>query len=148
MIELTDHPVDTGAERALVGAVLLDPRRALAQAALVRPSDFVDPRRGFVLDEVRSRQAAGLPIDAIVVADATGLDPTELHRWMYDPLPAITCAGQYASIVRRRARCRQALLVADEILDAALRGDRHDLARLAGDLVRLADDLESLERPA
>ena len=143
-----DHAVDTGAERALVGAALLDPRRALAQVALVRASDFADSRLGVVLDAVRARFAEGLPIDPIVVADACGLDPTELHRWMYDPLPAITCAGQYASIVRRRAHWRRALLLADELLDAVLRNDRHDLERLAGDLSRLAADLDALERPA
>ncbi len=147
MTELADHPVD-GAERALAGASVLAPRRVLAMVALVRASDFVDSRYAAVLEAVRARFAAGLPIDAIVVADACGLDPAEIQTWMYDPLPAITCAGQYASIVRRRAQWRRALLLTDELLDAVLRGDRHDLARLAADLVRLADELEALERPA
>lgn len=148
MTELADLPVDTAAERALAGVALLDPRRVLAASVLVSASDFVDSRHAVVLDAVRQRFAAGLPVDAITIADATGIDPAELQAWMYAPLPAVTCAGQYAAIVRRRARWRRALLLTNEIIDAVLRNDRHDLLRLAGELSGLAGDLEALERTA
>ena len=150
LLERTDDSL-IGAERAVVGAMMLDGRRVEDVKALVRPSDFYDVRYEAIAQACFELHQKGRPVDVITVGTrlrVTGrfgasFDETLLHE-ITGEVPTASNAAYYAEIVaggatRRRLRAAGLKLIgaADdpavnilhaidegrELLDDALPGD-------------------------
>ena len=63
---------DETAEKAVIGGALISPALLADLVRAVAASDFYDPGRRRVFAEIEDRHAAGEPIDANVIAAATG----------------------------------------------------------------------------
>lgn len=101
---------DIDAERAVIGAVLLD-QRALDEIYL-RAEDFYRPQHEQLWDLLETEARAGRPVTALSIsqklisAPIAGLDSAYLHQCM-EAAPVRSAAGHYASIITGTARLRR-----------------------------------------
>lgn len=117
-------PHDLGAERDLLGAIMISPRVLDNIIGVVRPDDFYKPAHGHIYTAIVELAGAGEPVDTRTVTetltrtkllDAVGGAAT-LGQMMAD-VPSTTSAGRYARIVRDLASHRQLIAVAGEIAE-------------------------------
>lgn len=100
---------DVDAERAVLGAVLLD-QRALDDISL-KAGDFYRPQHEQLWDMIITESRAGRPVTALAISQKlvsspiAGLEATYLHQCM-EAAPVRAAAGHYASIVTGTARLR------------------------------------------
>lgn len=135
-------PADIAAERALIGAGLLDEGAAHVVAGVDPSAWYVEQHREIaaaiatVLDE-------GGRSDVVTVADAARraghtVDAVDLQLMLVE-VPSVSSAGpHYAPIVERHARHRRLVELADQLSAAAMEGrdDRlEDIARRISDEV-------------
>lgn len=121
-------PHDVEAERAIVGAILLDERALDEIFALVRPDDCYHPQNTKILANAFALRAAGEPVDAVTLMG--GLDEAGAV-WLADT-PSICTAtnvAHYACRVRDLATIRELIRVCI------------DVARDAGTAEHGADEL-------
>lgn len=112
--ERTDDSL-IGAERAVVGAMMLDGRRVAEVKAAVRPTDFYDARYQAIAEVCFELHQRGNPVDVISVGTRlrvtgrfNGFTEILLHE-LSEEVPTASNAGYYAGIVaggatRRRMR--------------------------------------------
>ena len=135
-------PHDLAAERAVLGAILLDPT-TLAATASLEPDDFHKDAHRIIFATMRRLEAEGRGIDAITVAaalqqaglfDVTGGQTT--LALLQDEGHVASLVPEYVQIIRERARQRGALRLSGELAEAALIGGPVLDARL-GDVQRV-----------
>lgn len=120
------------AEKSLLGAALL--RREAAEILFtVARGDWSSDRHAAIAEGIGEVLASDAVIDVITVAAAmanTGTEPdlAELRDLIITP-PTLSNAHEYATIVRQGARQRRLVLLADDLADAALRGDDDGVRR-------------------
>jgi hypothetical protein len=112
-------PHDVGAERALLGAMLISPAAIADLDGHIDGRDFYRPEHETIHTAITALAAAGKPVDMVTVADElaktsagsgrTVLDqvggPLYLHDLAHG-VPTAANATHYAAIVRDRARAR------------------------------------------
>jgi replicative DNA helicase len=101
---------DLGAERAVLGAVMLD-QRALEDINL-RGEEFYRPQHEQLWDMILTESRAGRPVTALALAQKliscpiVGLEPSYLHECM-EAAPVRSATAHYAGIVKGTARLRR-----------------------------------------
>lgn len=138
-------PHSAEAERALVGALLVDPVRVPEAAEMAQPEDFYDGRLGKVYAALLRLAESGAPIDFVSVGEALRAEGhfEELggSAFLVTVTESVTSSahlGHHARIVADMATLRQLIREATEILDEAYS------TRPVGESVRnLLDECES-----
>ncbi|WP_230670961.1 AAA family ATPase [Rathayibacter sp. Leaf248] len=116
------------AERAVIGALLLNGKVMREVTPLVAPGDFLDPHLGELLRGMKRLLAEGRPVDVITVAGrlqdwgVTAYTPADLHE-LAGEVPTATNASWYAAQVREASVRRQLLALGQNIQQAAGRTD-------------------------
>lgn len=136
-------PHDLGAERDLLGAMMLSPRALDVAVAVVRPDDFYKPGHGHIYQAIIDLAAAGEPVDVRTVTDnltANGfLDQAGGVTALADMIagvPATGHAGRYARIVRDHSTRRRLIGIAGDIADMG-----YDAADSVADALDRAEQL-------
>lgn len=119
-------PHDLDAERATLGAVLVQPTTWPIVVSVLREQDFYREGHRRIFKALASLADAGVPPDLIPLADKlrTAGDMDEAGGMSYlaslvDGLPASTNAEHYAAIVREKAGLRAAIHTADTLMTKA-----------------------------
>lgn len=120
-------PHDTGAERIVLGAMLLDPERIDELAAIADPQAFYAPAHVEIAEALVAMHADGRPTDPVAVMgefmrrgrlDRIGGGPY-LHR-LIESVPAAAMAGSYATTVRGHANMRRIAETGTRLLNMGL----------------------------
>jgi replicative DNA helicase len=136
-------PQNIDAERAILGAILLDPDVVHRVADLVHPEDFFQEAHRLIYETVLSLDDAGTPIDVITLV--TGLRREGyLERAggatyvasLLDGVPTTAHAEHYARLVAEKALLRTLIRVATRIRDLGYEAET-DPTRLLNEAERL-----------
>lgn len=123
-------PHDLAAERALLGAALLD-RHAAGVVAALDAGDFYAPVHGHIAAAIAALHRRDEPSDPVTVAaelrtagllDVEGGVPTADLVVLQAGTPSTTRAPSYAAIVREHAAARRVLAIAGELLERGYAG--------------------------
>lgn len=128
------QPHDHDAERAVLGACMLDPTAIDPCSAHLTREDFHEPRHGQIWDVLRLLHGSGVPADPIVVLDELRHRRATKPGYLDGPYLADILTGTYtaaaaphhAAIVRRLARQRRAITIGTHIAQDAARPDLDD----------------------
>lgn len=126
-----EAPHDAAAERALLGSVLLSPKRARAAFESVPPDAFFVPQHRDIAIALQALLTRQEPIDPVTVMhELRVLGRTLALEGGEDYLPKLAAdvatpetAGHYAGIVRSKAAARALILAATEAIDKAMAGE-------------------------
>lgn len=118
-------PNSPEAERAVIGAAILDEEALLEVADKVRPEDFYVQQHAILWREIISLHSQQAPIDLITLTDRLR-EVGELERvggasyvsGLLDSLPDVSNAAHYAKIVRDKAVKRRLMKSAQKVLAA------------------------------
>jgi replicative DNA helicase len=141
---LYDRPLphDLMAERAVLGAVLLDAHALATVAAVVRARDFFRDAHRRIFGAMTVVQAAGAKPDFVTLCDELRkrgeLDDVGGPAYiaaLVDGMPLQSNVAAHAEIVREKARLRGLLSAANRLLVVA-HGEEVPAARLVEDAVR------------
>ena len=122
-------PADLNAERALLGAAILNPDSALELLSLARETDFSTRENSLVFRRVQSLLARGTAVDLVtLIADLA--QSGELERVggagyisaLVDGIPHISNVKHYVQIVRDRAKRRELIQFGAKVQELALDG--------------------------
>lgn len=127
-------PHDLEAERAFLGAILLN-RKALDQTlGQITPDDFYKPGHGHIYHHATRLAATGDPVDAVTLRDSlttAGLLDTvggfEGIVALTADTPSTSNADRYARIVTGYSTLRQLITAANEITEMGYTAGIHDL---------------------
>ena len=114
-------PSDTHAERALISAIVQEPKNVELVAGTVTRADFYDSRYGQLFQTLATSFSAGMPVNSLVglAAIARDLDPEfrdfEFWRGLNDGV-SHWHATYYADIVRRHSIARRLAIIATELI--------------------------------
>ena len=132
-------PADVEAEKAIVGSILLDPRKTDDAATIVRPEDFHHRDAGIVYAELLATHDSGTAIDILTLKNrlqaAGRLDAVGGVAFLAEcsqAAPRITSIAYYARIVAEKAQRRRLLRLGEEALRLA-----HDDTTAIGDAVEV-----------
>lgn len=115
-------PANLAAERALLGAAILNPSSALEVLSLIGEADFFLQENRLIFRRIQSLLARGVAVDLVTVTE-------ELHRSgelektggaayvasLIDGVPRVAHVAYYARIVRENATRRELIYFADRI---------------------------------
>lgn len=114
-----------GAERATIGAMLLDGRRVPDVKSTVRPGDFYDVRYEAICETIFEMYQKGKPVDVISIGTRMrvkdrfkGFTEVLLHE-LAGEVPTASNAGYYAGIVAGGATRRRLRAAGLGLIDAA-----------------------------
>lgn len=129
-IDARSLPHDLMAERAVLGAVLIDPNQFDAAAQIVQSAMFWLPEHGMVFSSFARLRAKGTPIDFQTVrADMTQHDTLEKFGGitallaLTDGVTRASNVEAYARIVRETAARRALIYAARQTIEDAIDGD-------------------------
>ncbi|MBU4200749.1 MAG: AAA family ATPase [Verrucomicrobia bacterium] len=136
-------PHDLAAERACLGAVLLECDRVLPELEKIglRPNDFYLAQNRKIFSAMLELRAAGRPVDVLTVERETGLTITELSALM-DACPTWAHATHYAEQILEASRKRQIIEHAASLTEAA--GNGQPVSEILADAIA---ELQALQRP-
>jgi len=122
-------PHSPEAERAILGAMLLDGQAAAAALSLLAPEDFYVRAHQLVCRAARAVSEEGRPVDAVTVGESLRDDSlleqvggVAFVSGLSYGVPAMNVAP-YARIVRGKALMRQIVRTANRVTTEALEGD-------------------------
>jgi replicative DNA helicase len=122
-------PFDPEAERAVLGAIMLDPRAVDSATELLKPEDFYRPAHQAIFAAMVDLSARSEPIDPITVRSelerAGTLEKAGGAAYLgslLDGLPRTTNVGQYSRLVKDRALLRHVLTISEELRSGASEG--------------------------
>lgn len=162
-------PNDVAAEQAVLGSMLLSPPVLEAVAEILTVGDFYRPGHGLLFAHLTAAYSAGLPTDALTIADALR-SAGDLQRaggggYLHDLIASVPTAANatwyartVADLARRRRLADAAVRIAsfaadpERSLDAAVDAAQAELhaatqTRRSGDPASLGDVLDAaLER--
>src|SRR5262245_42733354 len=117
-IEARVLPHDLDAERATLGAVLIDPEQFPDCAEQVKPEDFYRDAHHRIFKHIAALDEAKVALDALTLRDSLArsgdLDPIGGPSYLFgltDGVPRSRNAVEYARIVREKSELRQLVLV-------------------------------------
>lgn len=148
-------PHSPEAERAVLGGLLLTPKKLYETAELIQPSDFYFDQNASVFRLILSMASADKPIELVSVIEeiSTQGSPEDYGGYTYlaslsDNIPSTENILHYAGIIKEKAKRRQLITAAKGIIDEATHGTQpaEELLSLAekkvfdvrGDTARLA----------
>lgn len=142
-------PHDLGAERAVLGAILIDNSTHAIAASVVQPSDFFRDAHRHVFECMCGLVDRDVPLDLITVGESLErnrlLDdvggPAYLAS-LVDGMPRSTNVAYYAKTVKEKALRRRLIFDANKTLNAAYDQQETPSAELARDTI---DRLASVE---
>ena len=122
-------PHSADAERAVLGAILLDEKALREVAGSISDDDFYDERYRVIYRAVISLAQNGEPVDLLTVKDELTEDGN-LHRAggsaqlsaLCESLPDISNVAHYARIIKEKARQRRLADAAERLSHAAAKG--------------------------
>ena len=143
------QPHDAGAERSVLGALLLEPRVIQDVGNKLKPEDFYLESHRAIFRAMLAIDEDGKPIDSVLVLmKLRELDLVEtaggggyLSR-LSTAVPTAVNVGFYVDIVRSKSAQRQVLAFATEIGHEA-RGEIGDVARFVDDVAQKALQLST-----
>ena len=126
-------PANFDAERALLGAAILNPNSALEVVSLVREVDFFQQENRLIFRRIQSLLARGVAVDLVTLTD-------DLHKCgeleksggagylasLSDGMPRITNVRHYAKIVRDEATRRRLIDHGQKLQELAWGGESLD----------------------
>jgi hypothetical protein len=123
-------PHNAEAERAILGAVLLDNLALVPAAQRLRAADFFLPQHRHIFSHMMALDAAGKPVDTVTLMDSLS-QSGELENaggvpylsQLADGLPKSTNTEHYAAIVKEKAILRSVIYYADAIKERAFRNE-------------------------
>ncbi|MGH1494204.1 MAG: replicative DNA helicase, partial [Acidimicrobiales bacterium] len=120
-------PSNLEAEESLLGAMLMSADAIDTALSILEPGDFYKPSHGLICAAIAKLSVAGQPADVVSVAETLGdgLDQVGGPAVLLDlqaRTPAISNAGKYAAIVADKARLRNIIGAAAEMMEAAFDG--------------------------
>ncbi len=124
---LPHNPV---AERAILGAVLLDGKALVAAGAILEPKDFyVEAHQLIFRAMVSLSERSGTSIDDITVGDELGRDLERAGGYPYlaslfDGLPRALNVPHYGGIVKDKAALRRIITCANAVSKSAMNGGK------------------------
>lgn len=126
-------PWNQDAERAVLGAVLVENRSLLDAAGKISSADFFLTEHGVIFSAMLALEDAKQPIDLITLTERLHADqklervggPAYLAS-LADGMPRVSNVGHYVSIVREKARARRLIHLTHAIQQRALDGDKPD----------------------
>lgn len=134
-------PHNLDAERALLGAMLIDPDRITEAAEIVRPESFFDQRNATLCSVMLDLAERGMPVDPVTVAHVLRVDEKLAsiggEAFLVDLMEGVTSSAHllfYARIVSECATLRNLIAEATSIVSSAYE------ARPEGDAVQLLLD--------
>lgn len=131
------------AERALLGAMMLDRDAVWRVRGMVSAEDFHNPAHGAAYEVICRQADEGGDTDSITVHEAAsraGQKVPEMHELgaMAREGSSIASAPSYAQVVRARARCRQAIVAVAEVRPRLDSGDSDAIAEVQARLEGLS----------
>lgn len=139
MAEYTELPWDREAERAIIGAVLLDPKLLFVVLAVLAPEDFFLGAHRNILSAMRRVQSQGLVIDVLTVKSELEKAGTLEHSGglsylatISEGIPVALNVDSYARIVAEKSKLRQAIAACTETEARCARGE-DDFTAIIGD---------------
>ena len=122
-------PQNLEAERALLGACLLDNEAAKTVKGIISPSDFYAESHRLIYECIARLTDEAQPCDAVTVSDALKVNG-DLERiggiayisGLLDSVPAPASAAYYANIIREKAQTRALIDAASRILAESYEG--------------------------
>lgn len=125
---------DLAAERAVLGAILVDPRALDDVALLLRPSDFYRPAHQLIYEAILGLSRRGAPCDLVAVSSEL-LDRGLLEQagggvYLADlvhDLPIAAQATYYAKKIKKDARMRRMMEAGMRLVQRALDGDSDEV---------------------
>ncbi len=139
-------PFDEAAEQAVLGAILLDSRRAMRDVATtLRAEDFYRESHRAIYRAMLSLDEDNRPVDIVLLADRLrAMSALEIAGGgaylsrLGASAPSVATIGHYATIVRDRALLRRLAAFARETADRANAGDVDDVGALVDDVAQQA----------
>lgn len=130
-------PHDIPAERALLGALILDARVAPSVFELVTGDDFYAPHHANLFNTIRRMVAAGEAVDLVTVASRVhevGLDTVGGAAWVGYPeeCPSAAAASTYAKAVRHASARRTMLEALGDATRLVHEGGREAIEDIGG----------------
>jgi len=149
-------PHDAHAERAVLGAVLLDPSCFPDAAAIVTAEDFYQPAHGVIFTAIGAVLGRGAPLDIVTLKSElesrnrlNAIGGMQYLGDLTDYIPTIAHLETHARIVHGWSRVRAAMDVSRTFLAAVQAGGApadllSDFARNAGAAAELREDAKPL----
>lgn len=126
-----DLPHDAEAERATLGACMLDPGVIPLVQAIVGPDDFHHPAASVVFSIACELSARGEAVDPVTVGAAlrergkyNAVGGVHFLGNCVDSCPSVSLAEDYAAVVKRDSDRRRVYAISQQMREAAHRGDR------------------------
>jgi replicative DNA helicase len=110
------------AERAVLGALILDNRVFDDVSDILRPEHFHDTKHQRIFEAIRQQAHAGKPFDAITLADRLGGELQFLGKLVQET-PSASNAPVYAELVREAATRRRVMAACDALRARAISAD-------------------------
>lgn len=128
-------PHSLEAERAILGAALLEPARAVQLASAVEPADFYSFPHARLWALLRRHASAGAPLDMLQLLPLLQADPEAYGGIVYvsglpDQIPHTENVGAYIRQLQDLARRRRAIQAGYALIDRA-----HDLQAPLGETI-------------
>lgn len=133
-----EPPHDLGAERAVLGAILLNPSVADQVLPNLRPSHFYRPWHGDVLHAAQDLHNSGRSVDPVTVHaelarrgvhGEPGRNCGVLIHDLISSVPVTTSGPHYAQIVLEHAARRRLIQAGTKLIQLAQHGARGDQSR-------------------
>lgn len=111
-------PHDHEAERAVLGALLLDNNRMAEVGALLSGADFYQPGHGRIFEAIRTLVNEGRPADELTVIELArdrSPDAMQYLASLTEQVPTAANASSYAKIVRERSTQRKLINIGHDL---------------------------------
>lgn len=134
-------PANVEAERAVIGAILLDPVRIDAVAELLRPEHFFEPTHQEIYKSILELHDSNRGVEVVALRDhlvgRNALDDSSAQQRLAELLDAVATSAHaegHANIVREKAELRQMIHIASETIK-----DVHEATDSAQDVIDRAE---------
>ena len=124
------QPHDADAERAVIGAMLMDREAVVIAAESLRKDDFYQPQLGVVFDAVVEMNNEGKPIDLVILQDRLKekdvppeISSLDFVRGLMALHLTSANIGHYVRIVYEKSLLRRLIRVNESIADSCYAGN-------------------------
>jgi replicative DNA helicase len=133
-------PYNQEAERAVLGAILVNPSYLDTAAEIIRPDDFFFEQHRRIFSTFLLMQAESIPIDLVAIVEKleqqkmlTAVGGAAYISALMDGVPHITNIAHYAKIVKEKAQLRSVITTAEKLQVKAFE---------SGEPKEIVDDIE------
>lgn len=130
-----EHQLD--AERAVIGALLIEPATVRDMMATVDVQDFLNPANRLIFQAARKLFQAGSAVDAVTIRDRIGPDYSQYMVELMEITPTSASWREYAAMMHAQATLLRIRDLADKLATAVT---LEDCRPLCADLGQLLSD--------